>query len=53
MRLDLLFGIAILFLVFLGGCIRFLLRREVLIHVLFTFAVLSYLFHHLTGSRTT
>jgi hypothetical protein len=42
-----------LFLVVLGWCIRLLSRREVLIHVLFMFAVISYLFHHLTGSKTT
>ncbi|MGA9632975.1 MAG: hypothetical protein WBQ63_16230 [Candidatus Acidiferrales bacterium] len=51
MRLEFVFGISIL-LVVLGWCIRLLLRREVLIHVLFAFAVISYLFHHFTGPRT-
>ncbi|HEX4004008.1 MAG TPA: hypothetical protein VHX36_15260 [Candidatus Acidoferrales bacterium] len=52
MRLEFFWGISIVFLIVLGSCIRVLLRREVLIHVLFTFAVISYLFRHLTGSRT-
>jgi hypothetical protein len=52
MRIELFWGISMLFLIVVGWGIRLLLRREVLIHVLFMFAVISYLFHHLTGSRT-
>jgi hypothetical protein len=52
MRFDLLFGIAILLLALVGWCIRFGSRRDVLIHLLFTFAVISYFVRHFTGSRT-
>jgi hypothetical protein len=52
MRLELFLGISILFLIVGGWCVRLLLRREVLIHVLFMFAVISYLYHHVISSRT-
>jgi hypothetical protein len=52
MRFELFLGISILLLILVGWGIRLLSRRDVLIHVLFLFAVISYLFHHLTGSRT-
>jgi hypothetical protein len=52
MRFELFLGISILLLILAGWGMRFLSRREVLIRVLFLFAVISYLFHHFTGSRT-
>jgi hypothetical protein len=52
MRFELFLSIAALLVVLVVWCIRLCRRREVLIHLLFTFAVISYLFRHLTGSRT-
>jgi len=52
MRFELVLSLSMLFLLLAGWAVRLLLRREVLIHLLFLFAVLSYMVRHLTGSRT-
>jgi len=51
MGLELVLG-GLLFLLLAGCALRLLLRRDTLIHLLFLFAVLSYMVRHLTSSRT-
>jgi hypothetical protein len=53
MRAELFLGIAIPSLILAGWCIRLLSRREMLIHLLFVLAAVSYLARHFTGSRTS
>lgn len=52
MGLELLVGGSMLFLLLAGCALRLLLRRDTLIHLLFLFAVLSYMVRQITGSRT-
>ncbi len=52
MRAELFLGIAIPSLILAGWWIRLLSRREILIHLLFVLAVVSYLASHFIGSRT-
>jgi hypothetical protein len=51
LRFEAYLGIAIL-LTILSWCVRFLLRRDILVQLLFLFAAVSYLVRHFTGSRT-
>lgn len=53
MRFEFLLGISILLLILAGWRIRFPSLRELLIHVLFTLAVVSFLARHFIASRTT
>ena len=53
MRCELFLGVGVLCLILAGWCVRLLSRREILIHLLFVLAVISYVASHFTGSRTT
>jgi hypothetical protein len=51
MKFELLLGVTIPSLILVVWSIRLLSRRDVLIHLLFVFAAISYLVRHFTDSK--